>query len=96
MHDLESLVEYIASESPERAGQVLDRIERRASALSTQPARGRIVPELRELGVLHYRELVEDPWRIIYRIEPGEVFVLAVLDAHRDLQTLLLERLVRS
>ncbi len=96
MHDLESLVEYIAMESPDSAGQVLDRLERKASTLSTQSARGRIVPELREIGVLHYHELVEKPWRIVYRIEASQVFVLAVLDSRRDLQTLLLERLVRS
>jgi plasmid stabilization system protein ParE len=96
MHDLESLVEYIAMESPDSAGQVLDRLERKASTLAMQSARGRIVPELREIGVLHYRELVEKPWRIVYRVEASQVFVLAVLDSRRDLQTLLLERLVRS
>ena len=40
--------------------------------------------------------LVERPWRIIYRVEGKRVLVLAVLDSHRDLQALLLERLVRS
>lgn len=94
--DLESLVECIATEDPETATQVLDRIERRAAALAAQSARGRVVPELREVGVLHYRELVERPWRIVYRVEGERVMVLAVLDSRRDLQTLLLERLVRS
>jgi plasmid stabilization system protein ParE len=94
--DLESLVDYIAAEDPGNAGQVLDRIERKAASLATQSARGRIVPELRDIGVLHYRELVETPWRIVYRFDARHVFVLAVLDSRRDLQTLLLERLVRS
>lgn len=94
--DLEALIDYIAAEDPAAALRVLDRLERRAEALVSQSTRGRIVPELREVGVLHYRELVERPWRIVYRVEGQRVLVLAVLDSHRDLQTLLLERLVRS
>jgi hypothetical protein len=61
-----------------------------------QAQRGRIVPELRAVGVLHYRELMERPWRIVYRIGASHVLVLAVLDSRRDLQSLLLERLIRS
>ena len=92
--DLEALIDYIAGEDPGAAERILDRIEHRARGLGSQSTR--IVPELREVGVLHYRELIERPWRIVYRVEGGRVLVLAVLDARRDLQTLLLERLVRS
>ena len=94
--DLAELINYIAWNDPLAAKEVLARIEKRARTLAQQAGRGRIVPELREVGVLHYRELVERPWRIVFRIETRHVFVLAVLDARRDLQTLLLERLVRS
>jgi plasmid stabilization system protein ParE len=55
-----------------------------------------LVPELKAVDVLQYRELIEPPWRIIYRIEPDQVMVLAVLDGRRDLRSLLLERLVRD
>jgi plasmid stabilization system protein ParE len=94
--DLEALIDYIAAEDQAAAARVLGKIEHRAGALASHSARGRIVPELREVGVLHYRELVERPWRIVYRTEGNRVLVLAVLDSRRDLQTLLLERLVRS
>jgi len=94
--DLDALVDDIAAEQPDTAMHVLEKRERRAAALSMQSTRGRVVPELREVGVLHYRELVERPWRIVYRVEGARVLVLAVLDSRRDLQTLLLERLVRS
>ena len=43
-----------------------------------------------------YRELIEPPWRIVYRIESESVLVLGVLDGRRDLKSLLLERLVCS
>jgi len=32
---------------------------------------------------------------VIYRVEQNAVFVLAVLDSRRDLQTVLLQRLLR-
>jgi toxin ParE1/3/4 len=72
---------------------VLDKLQHRASALAIAAERGRIVPELRAVGVRHYRELIERPWRIIYRIEGARVLVLAALDGRRDLEALLLDRL---
>ncbi len=94
--DLENLIEYIADENPTAAAQVLGKIEHKARSLEAQTNRGRIVPELRAVGVLHYREPVERPWRIVYRTDAARVLVLAVLDSRRDLQSLLLERLIRS
>jgi plasmid stabilization system protein ParE len=75
---------------------VPDRLEQRAQALSVAAERGRVVPELRAVDVHQYRELIERPWRIVYRIETTDVLVLAVLDGRRDLGSLLLERLLRS
>jgi len=93
--DLENIIDYIAADNIAAAATVLKRIQRRTQQLVRFPARGRIVPELREIDVLIYRELAEPPWRIIYRYEHDRVLVLAVLDSRRNLTGLLLERLVR-
>ena len=93
--DLERIVEFIAGESPANALAVLARVERRCQALAGLPERGRIVPELRAVDLFGYRELMEGPWRIVYRYDADRVYVTAVLDARRDLSGLLLERLVR-
>ena len=94
--DLAGIVEFIAETSGSaRALAVLDRVERRCQTLATLPARGRIVPELSLVDVHTYRELIEGPWRIIYRHDIHRVYVTAVLDARRDLASVLLERLVR-
>jgi toxin ParE1/3/4 len=58
------------------------------------PERGRIVPELREQGIILYREIILAPWRVIYRIVGQTVYVLAVLDARRNLEDILLDRFV--
>ena len=92
--DLSAIAGYIAEDSIDNAIAVLERLENRAETLSQSPERGRVVPELRVIDVYHYRELIERPWRIIYRIEGDAVLVMAVLDGRRDLQSLLLERLV--
>ena len=94
--DLSEIVEYIAADNPSAALAVLEKIQQRAERLVHQPARGRIVPELRHIEVFHYRELIETPWRIVYRIGHTQVLVLGVLDGRRDLETVLLERLTRT
>ena len=93
--DLEQIVEFIAEENSANALTALARLERRCRALAALPGRGRIVPELRAVDVLNYRELIEGPWRIVYRHDVDRVHVMAVLDARRELSGLLLERLVR-
>ena len=96
VRDLENIVAFIAGDSPVQARNVLARLKERAAALETHPARGRVVPELALFGFATWRELIVKPYRLIYRVEADRVFVLAVLDGRRDLEDLLLKRLVRS
>jgi plasmid stabilization system protein ParE len=63
--------------------------------LATMPERGRMVPELDRVGERRYRELIELPWRVIYRVKDESVRVVAVIDSRRDLQTWLQEQAAR-
>ncbi len=94
--DLEELISYVAADSPLNAERILDKLEKRAQTLESTPVRGRVVPELAHFGIRNWRELIVKPYRIIYRIDEDTVNVLAVLDGRRDLQDLLLERLIRE
>lgn len=67
----------------------------RADRLQTLPELGRVVPELRKIGVLNYLEILHKPWRLVYKIQGHEVWIMAVLDGRRDLSDLLFERLAR-
>lgn len=96
VRDLEELVSYIAVDSAIHAERMLARLETRAAALESSPSRGRIVPELSHFGMRSWRELVVRPYRIVHRIEGDTVTVLAVFDGRRDLEDLLLERLLRT
>jgi len=93
--DLTAIIQYILSDNPAAAKASLQRIKVKVSNLDSLPERGRIVPELRQQGILQYRELVVPPWRIIYRISDNFVYVLAVFDSRQNIEDVLLDRLVR-
>ena len=95
-NDLKNIVEYISDDSPPNALRIFKRIKQKASSLYTFPERGRIVPELRDQGILQYRELVVSPWRILYRISEKRVLVLSVLDSRQNIEDILLQRLTNS
>ncbi|MFZ5472062.1 MAG: type II toxin-antitoxin system RelE/ParE family toxin [Myxococcota bacterium] len=92
--DLLEILDFIAEHSSSDAVRVLNRLEARARTLARFPERGRVVPELRRQGITAFRELLEGPWRLVYRIDGREVGGLAVLDARREIEDLLLQRLL--
>lgn len=95
LRDLEAIVEYLAEQQPATALRVLQRLHARASQLAAQTLRGRRVPELRDMGIDAHREIIEAPWRIIYRPTDRHVYAIAVFDARRNLRGVLMERLLR-
>ena len=94
--DLHAIVEYIAVDNPEAALRVLEQIESRCASINHMPERGRVVPELAAFGIHTYRELIVTPWRVVYRISGMTVSILAVVDDRRNLEDVLLDRLVRG
>ncbi|MGB5216680.1 MAG: type II toxin-antitoxin system RelE/ParE family toxin [Smithella sp.] len=93
--DLKRMIDYIAEDSPDNALQILKKVRQKASNLYAFPERGRIVSELQGQGINIYRELILAPWRIIYRISDGKVFVLSVIDSRQNIEDVLLNRLLK-
>ena len=73
---LVDIYEYIAHSSPMYAKRMVDKITRRSEQIVDFPRSGRIVPEYK---VNDMREMVEKPYRIIYRIKPEQIDVLTVI-----------------
>ncbi len=94
--DLRAIIEYIHANNPCAAKDNLGKIRSKTLSLYSFPQRGRVVPELKGYGILQYRELVIPPWRVIYRVSEFEVYVLSVIDSRRNVEDVLLERLVRK
>ena len=95
-HDLKEVIDFIARENPQNALKILTDIREKTSELKRHPERGRIVPELQSQGIFLYRELLVPPWRIIYRIKDTQVTVLTMLDGRRNVEDILLERLIKK
>ncbi|MEW5767547.1 MAG: type II toxin-antitoxin system RelE/ParE family toxin [bacterium] len=93
--DLTQIVDYIAMDSVKNAIAVFRKIRDEVNSLSTFPARCRVVPELQAVGIDFYRELILRPYRIIFRSEEESVFVVGVFNGRRNLEDVLLERLIR-
>ena len=92
--DLDEIADYIFAESPDTALSWVDRIEERALTLESMPFRGRVPPELLRFRLQMYRELQISPYRLIYRIYEDTVVVLGVFDGRRDLEDVILSRLL--
>ncbi len=93
-NDLKNIIEYILIDSHKNALITLKNIKQSATHLYTLPERGRIVPELQAQGILQYRELIIPPWRLVYRIDERKIYVLSVIDSRRNVEDILLSRLV--
>ena len=83
LRDVRGIRGYIGEQSP-YALRVARRLLDRADLLAEHPAAGRAVPEY---GRPDVRELVEPPWRILYRYAEGApaVYVLAVVHGRQRL-----------
>lgn len=92
--DLINIISYFAQDNAVNARGVFEKIKASAAKLDELPERGRFVPELQAQGVFLYKELIILPWRLIYRVTDDEVLVLSVIDSRRNVEDLLLARLM--
>jgi len=95
-NDLENIIDYISNDSIDNALDILFRIKEKAETLFSYPGRGRIVPELKYHNIENYRELIFNFWRIIYKIDMDRVYVLSIVDGRRNIEDILLERLLKG
>ena len=78
---LDAIYAYIGQNSPAYARRMVDRLTRRSQQIASHPFSGRMVPEY---GMDRIREVIEDPYRIIYHIMPDRIDVLAVIHGARN------------
>ena len=93
--DLNEIIEYIAQDSIETAIQKYEKIKESAEPLVLFPNQGRVIPELLKHNITKFKELIISPWRLMYKIENNVVYVMAVIDGRRNIEDILLQRLLR-
>lgn len=79
---LRAIHEYVAQDSKIYADRLIDRLTRRSEQIGFFPQSGRVVPEYRRKDI---REVIEPPYRIIYRIKTAQIDILAVLHSARQM-----------
>ncbi len=94
--DLENIIEYIKLDSVPLAKSIFVEIRKACQELYYFPQRKRVVPELQHMGITNYRELIHKRWRVIFKIQDNTVSVLLVVDASRNLEDILFQRLLKE
>jgi len=93
--DLINIVEYIKTDSPANTRSVFENIRIHVESTNFFPFKGRIVPELAHEGITLYREIIVEPWRILYKISEETVYIMAIIDSRQNVEDILFRRLLR-
>jgi addiction module RelE/StbE family toxin len=80
LSDLDAIADYIALDKPEAARQLVQRVFQHVEQLSDHPKSGSRPPELKGW---RYRQIVEPPCRIFYRIDGDRAYILYVMRGER-------------
>ena len=94
--DLEEIIDYILVDNFEVANKLFNKIKTSCTKLKNNPEKYRVVPELKEVGIIGYREIILSPYRILFKLTAKKVYIFAVIDGRRDMQAFLFSRLVRD
>ena len=89
LHDLDAIADYIARDNPEAARELVQGVFRHVEQLSEHPKSGSVPKELRGLK---YRQIVEPPCRVFYRIAKNRVVILHVMRGEMRLRKTILRR----
>jgi plasmid stabilization system protein ParE len=96
MADLYEIIEYISKDKIQASKILYQQIKYKCLTLKQDPNKYRMVPELLDMGIKTYREIIHKSYRIIYKVTEKEVYVIAVIDGRRDLESFILNRILRE
>ena len=94
--DLYEILEYISYDDVIVAKKIYRNIKIKCSKLKNNPEKYRIIPELADMGIYNYREIIYSPYRIVFKITKPDIYVFAVIDSRRDFESIIFNRLVRE
>ncbi len=92
LSDLDAIADYIALDQPAAARALVARVFDHVAQLAEHARSGSRPRELRDS---RYRQLVEPPCRIFYRVEGAQVVILHVMRSERRLRRADLRRVTR-
>jgi len=81
LDDINSIAEYIARDSVDQAALFVTRLFQVTDHLQESPFSGRVISEI---GNQHCREIIYRPYRVMYRIQGGEVWITGIVHGARN------------
>jgi toxin ParE1/3/4 len=87
--DLDTIADYIAIDKPDAARELVKRVFEHVDQLMAHPNNGSVPAELHGS---RYRQIVEPPCRIFYRLDRNTIFILYVMRGERHLRRASLKR----
>ena len=81
LQDVDSIAEYIARDSVDRAALFVVRLIEITDRLQNFPFSGRVIPEI---GDESCREIIYGAYRIMYRIDKSDVWITGVVHGARN------------
>ncbi len=94
-NDLEQIIEYIKIDNIDTAKNVFLELKSECDELYYFPEKFRVVPELQKINIIQYREVIYKRWRVVYKITGANIYILFVIDSSRNVEDLLLQRLLK-
>jgi plasmid stabilization system protein ParE len=95
-HDLKELRDYIVRNfSLETWRNTYDKLKKAIRNLKTFPHAGSIPEEFERLNLCQYRQVLSGMNRIIYEVRQDIIYIHVIVDARRDMKSLLTRRLLR-
>ena len=83
LSELDEIADYIALENPLAANNLVQRVFAHVEQLANHPESG---SRPQELKGWRYRQVIEPPYRIFYRIDGDRVFILYVIRSEKRLR----------
>jgi toxin ParE1/3/4 len=95
VRDLDDIADYLArDDSLSNAQYVIEKLLAATGSLASHPEAGTRVKELEGVASREYRQVFFKPYRGIYRVFRKKVFIYIVAYGRRDMQALLMRRIL--
>jgi len=96
---LNEILEYYRNRAGENiANSIYDKIINEVELLESDEIKTKRTQELMDIGIFDVYELVIRPWKVYYKIsgDNKKAFVLFVLDGRRNLEEILISKVINS
>ena len=81
LQDADAIAEYVARDSADQAALLVARLIEATDRLAEFPESGRVIPEVARPDC---REIVVGAYRVMYRLEGGDVWITGIVHGARD------------